>query len=208
MHSAGISDGCPTLGEHLGEFPHVGFPNRSCALQIRELGVCCSGRSIAVFLNSTQQMRIRKSEAGGRILTRVVTALVVLVVAFAILGADSKPAFRQVAPSQTSPASGPQMFETYCGVCHGKDARGGGPAARALKTSPPDLTTLASRNGGTFPERRVFQTIEGDSEVAAHGSKEMPVWGNVFQALAKDNGAQKQMRVSNLTNFLRSIQAK
>jgi mono/diheme cytochrome c family protein len=138
-------------------------------------------------------------------LTRIViTGLFVLVVGFAILGADIK----KVPPSQTSPASGKDMFMNYCAVCHGKDGTGGGPAAAAMKKAPSDLTTLAARSGGKFPELRVAETIRGDVGNPAHGSKDMPVWGEVFQSMSRDSGAGKQMRVANLTAYIKSIQAK
>lgn len=135
--------------------------------------------------------------------TRVMIALVTVVVAFAILGADIK----KVPPKITSPASGEQMFVQYCAVCHGKDAKGTGPAAKALKMPPADLTQLSARNGGKFPELRVYGAIHGDVEMpAAHGSKDMPVWGAVFQSMSKDSGAGTQMRVSNLTAYIKSLQ--
>jgi mono/diheme cytochrome c family protein len=139
--------------------------------------------------------------------TRVVVALVALVVAFAILGADTPTAIKKVQPARTSPSSGKDMFVTYCAVCHGTDAKGGGPAVAALKMPPPDLTTMTKRNGGKFPELRVFNTINGDLNTPAHGSKDMPVWGDVFRSMERDNAAQ-QMRVSNLTKYLESLQTK
>jgi mono/diheme cytochrome c family protein len=140
-------------------------------------------------------------------LTRVTVALVALVVAFAILGADNPPTIKKVSPSRTSAASGKDMFTTYCAVCHGRDGKGGGPAVAALKMPPPDLTTLAQRSSGKFPELRVYAAIHGDLEMPAHGSKDMPVWGTVFQSMDRDSAAQ-QMRVSNLTKYVQSIQAK
>jgi mono/diheme cytochrome c family protein len=139
--------------------------------------------------------------------TRAVIALVALVVAFAILGADTPTAIKKVQPSRTSPSSGKDMFATYCAVCHGTDGKGGGPAVAALKMPPPDLTTLTRRNSGKFPELRVFNTINGDLNVPAHGSKDMPVWGDVFRSMEKDTAAQ-QMRVSNLTKYIESLQSK
>ncbi len=139
--------------------------------------------------------------------TRVLIALVALVVAFAILGADTPATIKRVSPSRTSPVSGKDMFETYCAVCHGTDGKGGGPAVAALKVPPPDLTTVARRNGGKFPELRVFNTINGDLNTPAHGSKEMPVWGDVLRSLEKDSATQ-QMRVSNLTKYIESLQTK
>ena len=141
--------------------------------------------------------------------TRVITALVAIVVAFAILGADTKPVVKSVSPTPTSPASGKEMFNTYCVACHGTDGKGGGPAAASLKVPPADLTQLARRNGGKFPELRVFGAIHGDENMpTAHGSKDMPVWGNVFQSMSRDNGAGMQMRVANLTAYIKSLQAK
>ena len=138
-------------------------------------------------------------------LTRLIVALFTLVVAFAILGAD-QPSIKKVPPSPTSPASGQEMFTTYCAVCHGKDGKGGGPAVAALKVPPPDLTTLSAKANGKFPELKVFGAIHGDVDMPAHGSKDMPVWGTVFQSMSHDNGAGKQMRVANLTAYIKSLQ--
>lgn len=134
--------------------------------------------------------------------TRAMIALVAVVVAFAVLGADIK----KVAPKDTSPASGKQMFDQYCAVCHGKEGKGDGPAKSALKVPPRDLTKLSAQNGGKFPELRVYGAIHGDVEMAAHGSKDMPVWGTVFQSMSHDSGAGTQMRVSNLTAYIKSLQ--
>lgn len=139
--------------------------------------------------------------------TRIITVLVLFVVGLAILGAAA-PQLKVVSPAPTSPASGQQMFVTYCAVCHGKDAKGGGPAASALRTPPPDLTTLTARNNGKYPELRVYGLIRGDVDMPAHGSKDMPVWGRVFQSMSHDNGAETQMRVSNITAYIKTLQQK
>jgi mono/diheme cytochrome c family protein len=139
----------------------------------------------------------------------LIVALVALVVGFAILGADSQPVVKKVSPEPTSPASGKDMFQAYCAVCHGTDAKGGGPAANAMKVPPPNLTQLSARNGGKFPELKVYGIIHGDVEMgSAHGSKDMPVWGNVFQSMSRDNGAGMQQRVANLTAYIKSLQVK
>jgi hypothetical protein len=49
----------------------------------------------------------------------------------------------------------------------------------ALKATPPDLTVLAKNNGGVFPFSKVSEVIDGRKVVAAHGTREMPVWGAV-----------------------------
>jgi mono/diheme cytochrome c family protein len=108
----------------------------------------------------------------------------------------------------TSPASGHQMYMAYCASCHGKEGKGDGPVAAALKTPPADLATLSARNGGKFPELRVTSAIKGDPALPAHGSAEMPVWGTVFQKMSQGNAGQVQMRIANLVAYVRSIQAK
>jgi mono/diheme cytochrome c family protein len=77
----------------------------------------------------------------------------------------------------TPPSSGKAMYLAYCASCHGKDGKGDGPAASAMKISPTDLTELTAKNGGIFPENHIAQTIRGDSNTPSHGSKDMPVWG-------------------------------
>src|SRR4051812_15028032 len=70
----------------------------------------------------------------------------------------------------TTATSGKVLFAQYCAVCHGPEAKGGGPAADALKTAPGDLTQLKSHNGGKFPEKAVMDTFRGSGSVKAHGS--------------------------------------
>jgi mono/diheme cytochrome c family protein len=123
------------------------------------------------------------------------------------LSAQTPPVIQKAPPNpKTSPTSGKQMFTEYCAVCHGKEGKGDGPAATALKKAPADLTTLSTRNGGKFPDIRVARYIEGQDEVAAHGSRDMPIWGTVFHSIG-DTGATA-LRVSNLTDYVRSLQAK
>jgi mono/diheme cytochrome c family protein len=142
-------------------------------------------------------------------------ALFLLVLVFAAsLGAQTaspqpgKPEIKNVPATYTSPTSGRQMYDAYCASCHGQGGNGNGPAAPALKTPPTDLTQLAAKNAGTFPDAHVVQVIKGDSMMAAHGSKEMPVWGPVFLNLAQHDQAQMQLRVRNLTKYIALMQQK
>jgi len=105
----------------------------------------------------------------------------------------------------TSPASGAEMYRSYCAACHGPNGKGDGPAASALKTPPADLTTLAKRHDGTFPKNEVYETISGQHTVSAHGSKEMPVWGNLFRSVDPHQGIT-MMRINNLTDYIASLQ--
>lgn len=104
--------------------------------------------------------------------------------------------------------AGDDLFRFYCAPCHGVDGKGKGPVVAALKTPPPDLTTIARRNGGTFPSERLEQAIanEGDQSMPAHGTSDMPVWGPVFRALDPSDTLNK-VRIRNVVQYLKSIQA-
>ena len=76
---------------------------------------------------------------------------------------------------------GKREFEARCASCHGVSGKGNGTITDLLRRSPPDLTQLAKSNGGILPMERLYQSILGES-VAAHGSRDMPVWGTVYRA--------------------------
>jgi mono/diheme cytochrome c family protein len=105
--------------------------------------------------------------------------------------------------------SGRDLYEFYCASCHGRDGKGGGPVARALKSEPPDLTRLALQNGGVFPHARIEAIVEGrtDPPLATHGTREMPVWGPIFRGLDADAAANRE-RIANIVEYLRSLQVR
>jgi mono/diheme cytochrome c family protein len=101
---------------------------------------------------------------------------------------------------------GPDLFRAYCASCHGLSGKGDGPAAPALKAKVPDLTLLAMRHGGYFPSAFVKDLIAGDSFVASHGSREMPIWGPIFHRVEEDVDFGN-VRLENLVKYLQSIQS-
>lgn len=109
---------------------------------------------------------------------------------------------------QPTPAnSGKAMFTEYCAVCHGAGAKGDGPALEALKKRPADLTQLARKNNGIFPEIHVMNFISGEEAIAAHGSRDMPMWGPLFHTLEPNNDAVTKVRVRVLTEYIKTLQA-
>ena len=99
----------------------------------------------------------------------------------------------------TSAASGEEMYSVYCSSCHGREARG---------LSAPDLTTLAKRNNGKFPTILVKETIRGEARIDAHGPKDMPVWGVAFRYVGSGSRLEIDVRINNLTDYLKSLQEK
>jgi mono/diheme cytochrome c family protein len=113
-----------------------------------------------------------------------------------------------ITAGKTSPTSGKQMFTSYCASCHGVNAKGDGPMAAALKTQPANLTLLSKKNGGAFPTNHVVAVIRFGSPVQSHGSVDMPVWGPVLGNMNEVTPLERQLRISNLSRYLESIQAK
>jgi len=131
----------------------------------------------------------------------VIVALMGLMLSAGAAGAQTK--IEKAPIKNTAASDAPTMFTTYCAVCHGKEGKGDGPAAKALAKTPADLTKLTARNNGTFPEIKVRRYIEGSDEVAAHGTRDMPMWGDLFRSLNRDTA---QIRVEALAQYLKSMQ--
>lgn len=103
--------------------------------------------------------------------------------------------------------TGRALFATYCASCHGADARGGGPVADTLRTRPPNLTQFALKNHGVFPVERLHRIIDGyDQSVRAHGSMEMPVWGDAFRKREGLSDEAARARIEAIVRYLGLIQ--
>ncbi|MGC2466619.1 MAG: cytochrome c [Candidatus Acidiferrum sp.] len=121
--------------------------------------------------------------------------------------AQDKTTAMKASTERAEGASGRQTYEYYCASCHGENAKGGGPAAEALKTPPTDLTTLAKKNGGKFPYEYVGGVVRFGKPISAHGSPDMPVWGPIFN-MVDFNEVAIRKRIRNLCEYLASLQEK
>ena len=111
----------------------------------------------------------------------------------------------QVQP-QAPVEDGQTLYGNYCASCHGVTGEGNGPAAGALRQRPANLTTFAVDNGGIFPAMKLQRIIDG-RDVTAHGSREMPVWGNVFKNPGKGATDQSvKARIQAIVEYLELIQ--
>lgn len=132
----------------------------------------------------------------------------VLLVVISIASGEGKQAVNKVQTEMPDVASGKKTYMQYCAACHGADGKGMGPAASALKTPPSDLTALAKRHAGRFPEECVTEIMRFGKPIQAHGSVDMPVWGPIFGVRDKFNEVAVRRRIKNLCNYLATLQEK
>jgi mono/diheme cytochrome c family protein len=130
-------------------------------------------------------------------------AVAIVGLALSVGTAAAQPKIEKVPIKPVSAADAKQMFTSYCAVCHGADAKGHGPAAASLTKAPADLTRISARNGGNFPSVKVKRYIEGLDEIPAHGSRDMPMWGDLFRSLGRDSA---DIRVQAMADYLKSLQ--
>ena len=135
----------------------------------------------------------------------------VLIVVLATLGLPVSVPAQSSTPARSHEMEAPakEMFLQHCASCHGPSGKGDGPVAKALKTQPADLTTLAARNGGQFPEMRVMGAIKAGPRVPAHGSETMPVWGPIFaDTESSGRGRESQLKIYDLMEYIKTLQVR
>ena len=110
---------------------------------------------------------------------------------------------------------GQRDYRTYCSACHGPGGKGDGTLAEYLTLAVPDLTKLTKLNAGQFPAERVADVVDGRADVKVHGMRDMPVWGDWFnaEAISPDTDAETRElivndRIASLVGYIKSIQAK
>jgi mono/diheme cytochrome c family protein len=110
---------------------------------------------------------------------------------------------------------GQRDFRNYCAACHGIEAKGDGTLGEFLTLSTPDLTKLSKLNAGQFPAERVTEVIDGRAEVKVHGLRDMPVWGDWFNAEAVSQDTDRETReiivndrIQSIVSYIESIQEK
>jgi mono/diheme cytochrome c family protein len=123
-------------------------------------------------------------------------------------------AFAQT-PTKTGPkaniVAGKELYHQHCSVCHGEDAKGNGSmydpesGEPSRRVPPANLTVLSERNAGKFPADRVRDAIYSKGPIPAHGTPDMPAWGDVFYSMKSDPKSLEK-RVRDLTAYIESIQ--
>jgi Cytochrome C oxidase, cbb3-type, subunit III len=105
-------------------------------------------------------------------------------------------------------AQGRTLYLDYCASCHGFDADGHGPVAPALSTPPANLRLLSERYRNPLPADQIARFIDRRADVKAHGSRDMPVWGEEALKTPEAKGSKGRVRdcVAKLVAYLQSIQ--
>ena len=153
----------------------------------------------------------RKLHSFSPVFLGMAALLAVTLALMPLIGTAQQPTVKKAPVVQSDPHSGKQMYMDYCAPCHGKDGLGNGPAASAMKATPTNLTLLAKNNGGKYPAAHISAVLTFGASSAAHGSKDMPMWGNLFQSLDWSSGGKQveaQQRINSLNSYLQTLQAK
>ena len=112
---------------------------------------------------------------------------------------------------QAALTDGEELFLELCASCHGVSGKGDGPAAGALAKPVSNLTVLSVNNDDVFPMEQVTSSITGEAQIVAHGTIDMPVWGQRFEELRPDwkqfrRKALARQRIYNLALHIESLQ--
>jgi mono/diheme cytochrome c family protein len=164
------------------------------------------GRGLAF---EAEEANMKRSSGGRAIIETALMVVLLTASANVVNSEETQPqAERNKAPDHLIySVKGADLYQAYCAPCHGSGGKGDGPIALVLKTAPSDLTAITRRNHGVFPAKRLEIIIAADDLIAAHGNREMPIWGPIFHQVEwdQDLGA---VRLQNLIKYLESIQAK
>ena len=167
-------------------------------------------------------MRLSGNSSGKRILNEHVlgkvpmvksrlgvglVGLCAFVVSMAANSAAQEKPTNKTPAAPSAPASGAELFAQRCSICHGNDLKGNVPFLPPYRT-PPDLTTLARRHGGKFPNTYISNVLRNGVRIPAHGPAEMPVWATDFEATDKLDEAGVRLRIKMLTSYIKSLQVK
>jgi mono/diheme cytochrome c family protein len=144
----------------------------------------------------------RASSRASRTGARVGRASVLLPIAAAILApaCESQEEYRL--------SVGRRVYERKCSECHGRE--GEGPRfVESFGGTAPDLRMLSREYGSPLARDVLARFIDGRGDVAAHGPRAMPVWGEELYDNLPENTTVEAIRAGTielLLDYLETIQ--
>jgi hypothetical protein len=138
-------------------------------------------------------------------LSRIKSAIGPILVAAATLAVCANPLQAET--------SGKEDFEAKCAFCHGTDGKGHGVSTQVGRgIAPKDLTVLRRNNGGVFPTKNVYESIDGRIKIPSHARLDMPLYGASLQSGKADftpaGEAEVKARIMRIVEYIKSIQEK
>ena len=114
----------------------------------------------------------------------------------------------EVAAVKKSPVEeGGEFYKSYCTMCHGEKGDGQGSMVEKLDSPVADLTTIAERRDGEFPDQFIYAVIAGSEQVPGHNSGDMPNWLETFKK--SENITDEKIleeKIYNIVAYLKTIQ--
>jgi len=138
---------------------------------------------------------------------KVGSRLLVVGLAIVALGwASPRPLHAEETLDKSAARRGQTVFNRYCVACHGRSGKGDGSLAKDLRSSVPDITQMSKKNKGVFPFERIAKLVDGRETARAHGSPDMPAWGDAFQKTSGTDAETVDQAIRQLTHFIWSLQ--
>jgi hypothetical protein len=113
-----------------------------------------------------------------------------------------------VSPAVGRPNDGERAYRQYCAVCHGDDGSGNGLLRPEFRTPPTDLTAVG-RKTGSFPRGELLRVIDQSKSVTAHGSRDLPIWGESFWRAAGEEEVDRSPQsrtMDDIVDFIETLQ--
>ncbi len=116
-------------------------------------------------------------------------------------------ALAYISPVLAADDTGARLYLNHCAACHGDDGEGTGPASAVMNVTVPNLRSLAQRNDGSFPADRVTAYVDGRTIKAAHGDRQMPIWGDVFRGVEQGTANRTvRRRIAAVVEYVAKMQ--
>ena len=155
----------------------------------------------------TEARRLHANRAAQEYHGRVAAPRGTITMSAARFGSFFALAFVLAAPALAADDLGARLYFNHCAACHGEDGEGTGPVAASMRVTVPNLRTLAQRNGGTFPADAVTAYVDGREITAAHGDRQMPIWGDVFRGADQATAKRTvRRRIAAVVDFISQLQ--